>query len=140
MPSAKPLKPLFTVDNLSRFALALVFIWFGALKVFNLSPAEPLITDLAGVLIPFIPINLFLVFLGLWEVAIGVLFLIKPLIKWAILLFGVQMFTTFMPFIFLPSEVWHAFLVPTLVGQYILKNVVLIMLAVQVWKPTRSKA
>jgi uncharacterized membrane protein YkgB len=48
----------------------------------------------------------------------------------AIPLLFVHMITTAGPLVFLPTESWQAFLVPTLVGQYIIKNLVIIAAAV----------
>ena len=46
----------------------------------------------------------------------------------------VQMFTTFGPLVFLPSATWQRFLfVPTLEGQYIIKNVVLLALGYMIF-------
>jgi uncharacterized membrane protein YkgB len=42
----------------------------------------------------------------------------------------IHMVTTFGPLVFLPSETWSGFMVPTLEGQYIIKNLVIIATAV----------
>ena len=57
-----------------RYSLAIVFIWFGALKVFNLSPASELVTKTVYWFNPewFVP------FLGLWEIVIGLCIIHKP--------------------------------------------------------------
>jgi uncharacterized membrane protein YkgB len=39
------------------------------------------------------------------------------------------MITTLLPLIFLPEASWSGFLVPTLTGQYIIKNIVIVALA-----------
>ncbi|MCC7436506.1 hypothetical protein IT402_01365, partial [Candidatus Nomurabacteria bacterium] len=41
-----------------------------------------------------------------------------------------HMVTTFLPLIFLPSIVWQSAFVPTLEGQYIIKNLVIIATAI----------
>jgi hypothetical protein len=41
----------------------------------------------------------------------------------------IHMIMTFLPLIFLPSTTWSGFLVPTLEGQYIIKNLVIIAAA-----------
>ena len=68
------------------WALAVVYIWFGALKPFGLSPADALVHKT----VPFIPESLFLPFLGFWEVAIGVCFLFRRLLPSALALMGLQ--------------------------------------------------
>lgn len=49
------------------------------------------------------------------------------------------MFTTMLPLLLLPQYVWDGFLVPNLLGQYILKNVVLISLGLMLFVETREK-
>ena len=106
-----------------RFALAVVFIWFGALKLIGQSPASSLVAETVYVLDPavFVPI------LGLWEVLIGVFFLHRALIRVAILLLALQLPGTFLPFVLLPEVVFQT--VPyalTVEGQYIVKNLLII--------------
>ncbi len=111
--------------RLLRIALATVFIWFGALKLIpGLSPAQGLV-ELT------VPIGAWFVqFLGVWEIVIGICLLYRPLLRWGIGLMALQMVGTFLPLVFLPSITWQAPFVPTLEGQYIIKNVVLISAAI----------
>ena len=113
-----------------RFALFVVFFWFGILKVLGLSPASGVVQRLFENTIPFMSFGLFLVLFGLFECLIGLLFLIKGAERVVIPLLLVHMITTFGPLVFLPSETWQAFLVPTLEGQYIIKNLVIIATAI----------
>lgn len=117
-------------EPLARFGLFVVFFWFGFLKVIGLSPASGLVQRLFENTIPFISFDLFLVLFGLFECLIGILFLIKGLERLVIPLLFIHMITTFGPLIYLPEETWQRFLVPTLEGQYIIKNVVLIAAAI----------
>ena len=111
----------------NRLALFVVFFWFGALKVLGLSPAEALVTHLhARPLAAVIPAADFQLGLGVMECAIGVLWLVPRLTRYALLVFGAQMFAAFLPLLLLPEETWRSALVLTLSGQYILKNVVLL--------------
>lgn len=126
------------IDLLSRLAIFLVFFWFGILKVLGVSPADGLVQALHAKTVSFIPFTSFFVILGLVEMLIGVLFLFPKLTKYAFYLFLLQMATTFLPLLLTPDLVWHGFLVPTLVGQYIIKNVVLVALGLQVY--TRSNS
>lgn len=113
----------------ARISMFAVFFWFGFLKVIGVSPAHDLVIDLLDKTLPFIPDNPFVIFLGVWEALVGVLFLFKKTTKWAFYLLVVQMFTTFGPLVFLLETSWQTnFLVPTLVGQYILKNLILLAL------------
>ncbi len=112
----------------ARFALGIVFIWFGALKMIgDLSPAYDLVAATVYWLTPEIIIPL----IGLWEVAIGVAFLFPPLTRLALLLLLIpQMPATFLPLVLLPAVTFTV--VPwglTLEGQYIVKNLVIIACA-----------
>lgn len=114
----------------SRFGLFVIFFWFGFLKVVGLSPASGLVQNLFEQTIPFISFNNFLIGFGVFECLIGLLFLIKGAERVVIPLLFIHMATTFGPLIFLPSETWSGFIVPTLEGQYIIKNLVIIASAI----------
>lgn len=107
-----------------RFAIGVVFIWFGALKTIGeLSPAYGLIAATVYWLTPEIIVPL----LGLWEVAIGLAFLYTPLTRIAILLLALQMPGTFLPLVLLPEVCFTIFPFGlTIEGQYIVKNLVII--------------
>ena len=113
----------------SRIALFVIFFWFGILKIFDSSPANPLVENLLKKTLPFITFDTFIVLLGLFEMLIGVAFLIKGFERLAIILLIPHMATTFMPLILLPDATWQRFLIPTLEGQYIIKNLLIISLA-----------
>jgi uncharacterized membrane protein YkgB len=121
---------------LSRISLFIVFFWFGIIKILSLSPAENLVKELYSVTIAnlhILSLDHFVIFLGIIEVMIGILWLIPKLTKFSLIIFLLQMFTTFGPLIFLPAISWQSFLIPTLVGQYIIKNIVLVMLAFNIY-------
>ena len=120
---------------LLRYSLGLVFFWFGLLKVIGISPANALVTqtvfwwDAAW----FVPA------LGLGECLIGLCFFHKPLVRLALVLMAGQMVGTFFPFLILPELTMNqTILVPTMEGQYILKNVVLIAGAMVVGAQARD--
>lgn len=116
----------------SRWALFIVFFWFGFLKVLGLSPASGVVERLFDQTVPFMNFGMFLILFGLFECLIGVLFLIKGAERTVIPLLFIHMITTFGPLFFLPQETWSGFLVPTLEGQYIIKNLVIIATAIGV--------
>ena len=117
---------------LSRVAIFIIYFWFGFLKLFDLSPANPLVESLLNKTLPFIGFNQFIVFLGIWEMIIGITFLIPKLERIAISLLIPHMITTFMPLILLPSIAWKSFLTPTLEGQYMIKNILIVALVVNI--------
>lgn len=110
----------------ARFGLFVVFFWFGALKVLGLSPASGLVQSLFEQTIPFISFPTFLIIFGLFECLIGILFLIKGMERIVIPLLLIHMITTFGPLVYLPEESWNGFLIPTLAGQYIIKNLIIV--------------
>ncbi len=115
---------------LARISLFVVFFWFGILKVFGLSPASPLVENLFQKTISFISFGDFIIFFGVFEMLIGFLFLIRGLERLVIPLLFLHMITTFLPLILVPEVTWSGFFVPTLEGQYIIKNLVIIAAAV----------
>lgn len=119
-----------TFYPMSRVALFVVFFWFGILKLIDKSPANPLVASLLQKTLPFLTFDQFIIILGIWEMLIGLCFLIPRLERVAIALLIPHMFTTLMPLILLPQITWQSFLVPTLEGQYIIKNLALIALAI----------
>ncbi len=116
----------------ARFGLFVVFFWFGFLKVIGLSPASDLVQHLFESTIPYVSFHSFMVFFGLFECLIGILFLIRGFERIVIPLLFIHMITTFGPLFLLPSETWSGFLVPTLEGQYIIKNLVIIATAIAI--------
>ncbi len=124
---------------LARFSLFIVFFWFGTLKIFGESPANPLVENLLSRTMPGITFENFIIFLGIWEMAIGVLFIIPKMEKLAIILLIPHMITTFMPLVFLTEITWQSTFTPTLEGQYIIKNLVVIALAINLFISTKTK-
>lgn len=126
----------------ARIAIFIVYFWFGILKLFELSPANPLVASLLEETIPFISFGNFIIILGLYEIIVGVVFLIPRLERVAILLLVPHLFVTAMPMIMLPEIAWQSALVPTLEGQYIIKNLLIIATALGIaahLKPVSTK-
>jgi uncharacterized membrane protein YphA (DoxX/SURF4 family) len=118
---------------LLRLALGIVFLWFGALKLVpGASPAEVLAGQTIERLTEgLVPRATALPILAVWEVAIGVGLLIGRGMRITLLLLFVQMLGTITPLVLFPSETFTNFpWAPTLEGQYIIKNVVLVSAAI----------
>jgi uncharacterized membrane protein YphA (DoxX/SURF4 family) len=112
-----------------RVGLGFVFLWFGALKfVPGLSPAQDLATRVVERLtLGMVGPEVSLPVLATWECLIGLGLLSKRFLRATLLLLAVQMMGTAMPLILFPAETFTSFpFAPTLEGQYIIKNVVLI--------------
>ena len=112
--------------------IGLVYIWFGALKLFpGLSPAEQLAVDTITVMtFGLIPAGVSLFLLAIWEVLVGLSFITGKFLRTVIWLMLLHMLCTFTPLLFFPdlsfNELPYGF---SLIGQYIFKNVVLIAAA-----------
>ncbi|MDA1330487.1 MAG: DoxX family membrane protein [Chloroflexi bacterium] len=115
--------------DLLRISLGLVFFWFGALKFFpGMSPAAELATRTISILtFGLVPPVLGLTVLATWETLIGIGLIFKLLPRLTLFLLWVQMLGTITPLLLFPGETFIVFpLAPTLEGQYIFKNLVLI--------------
>jgi uncharacterized membrane protein YphA (DoxX/SURF4 family) len=119
--------------TLLRLALGAVFFWFGVLKFFpGASPAE----ELAGRTIETLTFGAIsqdaaLMILAVWEVAIGIGLFLGRWMRAVLLLLFVQMLGTITPLFLFPSETFTTFpIAPTLEGQYIIKNVVIVASAI----------
>ena len=123
------------IVTLTRVALGIVFFWFGVLKFFpGASSAEAIagetITRLTfGLVHPAVSMPI----LATWECAIGLGLLSGRFLRATMLLMAAQMPGTFLPFLFFPKLTWEHFpYSPSLLGQYIIKNLVLLCAGVLV--------
>jgi hypothetical protein len=77
--------------------------------------------------------------LAAWEVLIGLGLLTGRLLRITLLLLFVQMAGTLLPLVFFPAETFKHFpYAPTLEGQYIIKNLVLVAAAIVVGATVRG--
>ena len=126
---------------LLRLGLGVVFLWFGALKLVpDLSPAQDLAARTISMLsLGLLPASVSVPLLAIWECAIGLGLIIGRLMRVTILLLLVQMLGTLTPLVLLPAETWTIFLLaPTLEGQYIIKNIVLVSAALVIGATVRG--
>ncbi|HEX5797689.1 MAG TPA: hypothetical protein VFX86_04860 [Candidatus Saccharimonadales bacterium] len=118
-----------TYIPLARLAFFIVFFWFGFLKLIGISPAEPLAEALVVQTIGSEWFDPLFKVLAVIECAIGILFLFPKTVRIIIPILLIHMIIVCSPLVLLPEETWQAFMVPTLEGQYIIKNVIIIALA-----------
>jgi uncharacterized membrane protein YphA (DoxX/SURF4 family) len=112
-----------------RIGLGVTFLWFGMLKFFpNLSPAQDLAARTIDTLtFGLVPAGLSVALLATLECAIGLGLITGKFMRLILLLLALQMVGAASPLVFFPSEVFnYTPYAPTLEGQYILKNIVLI--------------
>lgn len=109
---------------LLRTALAIVFIWFGVLKVIGRSP----VADLVAQTVWWVPSDFFVPFLGVWETAVGVGLLFGLALCIALFLFWLQMASTFSVLVLRPGIAFQGGnpLLLTTEGEFAVKNLVLI--------------
>lgn len=121
---------------LLRVSMGIVFVWFGVLKFFpGISAAQDLaIRTIELLTFGLVPEMLIINGLALWEVLIGVGLISGRFMKATLLLLFLQMIGTFTPIFLFPAEVFnHIPYAPTLEGQYIIKNIVIISAAIVLW-------
>lgn len=128
--------------NLLRISIGIIYVWFGALKFFpNLSPADQLAKDTIY-LITFglIPNNVSIILLALWETLLGVVLILGVWRKAVFYILLIHMICTFVPLFFFEDVSFtnspYAF---TLVGQYIMKNLIIICAALVLNAHARGK-
>ncbi|MGI8911209.1 MAG: DoxX family membrane protein [Rubrobacteraceae bacterium] len=107
-----------------RVSLGLTFVWFGALKVFDVSPVAELV---AGV-VYWVPPALFVPFLGVWEILVGIGLLSGRFLRVTLLFFLMQMAGTFLVLLVKPEVAFQGYnlLLLTTEGEFVIKNLVLI--------------
>ena len=121
---------------LLRVSLGLVFLTFGALKFFpGLSPIEGLATRTTTALtFGLVPPSVGLVMIAALEVTIGLCFVTGRYLRVGVCLMGAQLIGSMSPLVLFTGELFSGLLhAPTLVAQYILKDVVLVAVGMVLW-------
>ena len=127
---------------LLRISVGIVFIWFGFLKFFpNLSPAQGIAIDTINKLtFGYIQNDVARIILAVWELLIGIGLITGKYLRITLLLLFTQMFGTMTPLILYPAVTFTQFpYAPTLEGQYIIKNLVLISAGLVVGATVRKE-
>lgn len=114
---------------LARLALFLVFFWFGLIKIIGLSSATPLAIMLTARTVGVEYFTVLFFALSLTECLIGILFLLPKATRVVIPLLMFHMVLVCSPLVLVPEMTWAGFMVPTLEGQYIIKNAIVVALA-----------
>ncbi len=124
-----------------RLSVGLIFVWFGVLKFFpDLSSAE----NIATITITELSFGLIsgrsaMLILALWETLIGLGLISGIFLRETLLLLFMQMLGTLTPLFLFPDVTFTHFpFVPTLEGQYIIKNIVLISSGIAIGATVRG--
>jgi uncharacterized membrane protein YkgB len=125
---------------LLRISIGLIFFWFGVLKFWpGLSPADELAADTIDRLsFGLVDGSAARVPLAILETAIGIGLVTGRLMRVTLLLLVGQMLGTVTPLFLFPEITWSDPFVPTLEGQYILKNIVLVSAALTIGATVRG--
>ena len=115
---------------MARFSIFIVFFWFGLIKLLGLSPASPLAEALTERTVGLAYFDLLFLGLAVVECVIGLLFLFPKLTRIVIPLLLFHMALVCSPLLLTPEYTWQSWFVPTLEGQYIIKNAVVIAVAI----------
>lgn len=107
-----------------RISVALVFIWFGALKIFDVTP----VTELVANTVYWFDPDWVVPTLGVVEAAVGLGLLFKVALRSVLALFFLQMLGTFLVFIVQPDVAFVDGnpLLLTTEGEFVVKNLVLL--------------
>lgn len=127
--------------TLLRISLGVVFLWFGALKFFpGMSPAQDLATrTISALTFGAVGPDVSIPVLAAWECAIGLGLLTGRAMRITLLLMGAQMAGTITPLVLFPDEAFvRVPFAPTLEGQYIIKNLVLVSAGIVVGATVRG--
>ena len=109
---------------LLRVSLGVVFLWFGFLKIFDVSPVSGLVANTIYWFDPDVVVPA----LGVFEVFVGACLVAGRLMRIALPLLVLQMAGTFMVLVLLPDVAFHdgnPFLL-TVEGEFVVKNLVLL--------------
>ncbi|WP_157620972.1 DoxX family membrane protein [Saccharothrix sp. NRRL B-16348] len=110
--------------TLLRGSLGLVFVWFGALKVADLTP----VADLVARTVPWLDRHLLLASLGTAEVVLGAALWLGRGLRWVAAVALGHLLGTFLVLVVQPQAAFQAGnpLLLTTEGEFVVKNLVLI--------------
>jgi uncharacterized membrane protein YkgB len=117
---------------LARVAIFVVYFYFGILKLLNESPATPLAHAFVNKTLGAANFGWSFKVLAVYECLIGILFLFPKFTRIVIPMLLIHMIIVCMPLFAVPNLAWSKPFVPTLEGQYIIKNLAIIALAIGV--------
>lgn len=114
----------------ARIAIFIIYFWFGILKAVNLSPATPLASALTARTIGMQYFSASFHALAVYECIVGILILIPAMTRVTFVLIIIHMGIVSSPLVIVANVAWTHPMVPTLEGQYIIKDLAIIALAI----------
>lgn len=124
-----------------RISIGIIYIWFGGLKFFEgLSPAEELsIRTIDTLTFGILSDQVILYGLATWETLIGLGLLFNIFLRETLILLYLQILGTFTPIFLFPSGVFIRIpYAPTLEGQYIIKNLIIVSAGIVIGATARG--
>ena len=118
------------LEPAARIAIFVIYFWFGLLKLLGLSAATPLALTLTSRTIGAQYFSASFHVLAAYECIIGILFLIPAMTRISVALLVIHLAIVSSPLILVADIAWTGTLVPTLEGQYIIKNLAILALAI----------
>lgn len=142
--------PAFNLSSISKhfkkisflqISIAIVYLWFGALKFFNdVSPAEELAKEtITSLTFGLIPPNVSIFLLAVLEVGVGIFLLFDLFRKQTIIVTLLHMVCTFSSLLLLnEASFTYSPFAPTLLGQYVIKNLIIIAALISLYQNTKK--
>ena len=122
-------------------SIGIVYLWFGILKFFpGVSPAEGLAQDtIHNLTFGLISPQVSIILLAIWEITIGLFFIFSLINRYLIIFTLVHMVLTFTPLLFFPDLSFNSYPFSlTLVGQYIMKNLIIISALIVIYPQNKQ--
>ena len=126
--------------TLLTISIGLLYFYFGILKFFpNLSPAEEIgCVTVCKLCLGLLPPKICLFSLATLEVLIGFCLMTRKFLKLTIIIAISHLVMTFTPILFFPDLIFQDSIIsPSLLGQYIYKNIIIICALIVVY-PAKS--
>lgn len=122
--------------TLLRLSLAVVFIWFGALKILGVTP----VTEMVATVVYWVDPSWFVPLLGFFEVFVGLGLLAGVGMRLVLLLLVAQLIGTFLVLVIRPDLAFQNNnpLLLTTEGEFVVKNLVLISAGLTVGSQIRT--
>jgi putative oxidoreductase len=124
---------------LLRASMGVVFVWFGALKVAGVTPAD----ELVAATVPWLDPDWFVPALGWFEMALGVALVVGARLGWVCAVMVGHLGGTFLTVVMQPGTLFQDGnpLMLTMEGEFVAKNLVLITaaLAIVAWSRERRE-
>ncbi len=119
-----------TFVPVARFSIFLIYFWFGFIKLLGLSPASPLAEALTAKTVGMQYFDTLFYILAVIECVIGILFLFPKATRIVVPILLLHVLIVSSPLLLVPEYTWQQFAVPTLEGQYIIKNAVVVAVVI----------